>query len=53
MRGGLLARGVWPGVTGLSAVALAGYVALFLVAARAAGVTAPAGWCRWRCWRCW
>ncbi|MGK5551247.1 lysylphosphatidylglycerol synthase transmembrane domain-containing protein [Actinomadura kijaniata] len=43
VRGGLLARGVWPGVTGLSAVALAGYVALFLVAARAAGVTAPAG----------
>lgn len=32
---------VWPGVVALSAVALAGYLATFLLAARAAGVTAP------------
>ena len=38
---GLLARDVWPGVTLLSAAALAGHVTLFVVAARAAGATAP------------
>jgi len=32
---------VWPGVVVLSAVALAGYLATFVLAARAAGVTAP------------
>jgi uncharacterized membrane protein YbhN (UPF0104 family) len=37
----LLARDTWPGVALLSAAALAGYIALFLVAARAVGVTAP------------
>jgi uncharacterized membrane protein YbhN (UPF0104 family) len=34
---------VWPGVVLLSAVALAGYLATFVLAARAAGVTAPMG----------
>ncbi|MFF4650841.1 lysylphosphatidylglycerol synthase transmembrane domain-containing protein [Streptomyces sp. NPDC001380] len=38
----LLARGVWPGVVLASAAAMAGHVALFLVAARAAGSAAPA-----------
>ena len=38
---GLLARKVWPGVLLASAVAVSGYAATFLVAARAAGVTAP------------
>ncbi|GLZ04585.1 hypothetical protein Acsp03_20510 [Actinomadura sp. NBRC 104412] len=37
----LLARDTWPGVVLLSAAALAGYIALFLVAARVAGATAP------------
>ncbi|MGI5128631.1 lysylphosphatidylglycerol synthase transmembrane domain-containing protein [Pseudonocardia sp. CA-107938] len=32
---------VWPGVVVLSAVALVGYLATFVLAARAAGVTAP------------
>jgi uncharacterized membrane protein YbhN (UPF0104 family) len=36
-RAGVLGRGTWPGVVALSAAALAGYLALFLVAARAAG----------------
>jgi uncharacterized membrane protein YbhN (UPF0104 family) len=36
-----LARGTWPGVLGLSAVGLAGHLALFLVSARLAGSTAP------------
>ncbi|MCW0215384.1 MAG: flippase-like domain-containing protein, partial [Pseudonocardia sp.] len=40
-RRGLLARDVWPGVAALSTVALAGYVALFVVAARAVGSPAP------------
>jgi uncharacterized membrane protein YbhN (UPF0104 family) len=40
-RRGLLARDAWPGVALLSLVALAGYVALFLVSARAVGSTAP------------
>ncbi|MCD0484280.1 flippase-like domain-containing protein [Streptacidiphilus sp. ASG 303] len=38
----LLARGAWPGVVLASAAAMAGHVALFLVAARAAGSAAPA-----------
>ncbi|RAY17105.1 UPF0104 family protein [Actinomadura craniellae] len=42
-RRGLLARNTWPGVLVLSAGALLGYLALFLVAARTAGATAPAG----------
>nr|WP_187363740.1 lysylphosphatidylglycerol synthase transmembrane domain-containing protein [Streptomyces piniterrae] len=41
-RRGLLARGVWPGVAVSSAVVLAGYLAMFLLAARVAGATAPA-----------
>ncbi|WFE27716.1 lysylphosphatidylglycerol synthase transmembrane domain-containing protein [Solwaraspora sp. WMMD791] len=41
LRGGLLARRTWPGVLLLSVVALAGHLATFLVAARAAGATAP------------
>lgn len=40
-RAGLLARDTWPGVTALSVAALAGHLALFLVAARVAGATAP------------
>jgi hypothetical protein len=40
-RRGLLARDAWPGVALLSLIALAGYVALFLVSARAVGSTAP------------
>jgi uncharacterized membrane protein YbhN (UPF0104 family) len=35
-----LSRGTWPGVLTLSAVALAGHLALFLVSARVAGVSA-------------
>jgi uncharacterized membrane protein YbhN (UPF0104 family) len=42
LRRGLLARDVWPGVALLSLLAFAGHVALFLVAARAAGADAPA-----------
>ncbi|MDX2854130.1 lysylphosphatidylglycerol synthase transmembrane domain-containing protein [Streptomyces sp. PA03-3a] len=41
LRGGLLARGTWPGVVALSAAGLAGHIALFVVAARAAGSSAP------------
>jgi uncharacterized membrane protein YbhN (UPF0104 family) len=37
VRGALLARDAWPWVTLLSAAAVAGHLALFLVAARAAG----------------
>ena len=40
LRHGLLAAGVWPGVLLNSTVAVAGYVALFLLAARTAGVDA-------------
>ncbi|MBL1099711.1 flippase-like domain-containing protein [Streptomyces sp. 205] len=40
-RRGLLARGSWPGVAVASAVVLTGHVAMFLLAARAAGSTAP------------
>lgn len=43
VRTGLLARDAWPAVVGLSAVVLVGHLALFLVAARAAGTTAPVG----------
>ncbi len=39
VRTGLLA--VWPGVTGWSVVAVAGHLTLFVIAARAAGATAP------------
>ncbi|MFD9960689.1 GTP cyclohydrolase II [Amycolatopsis sp. NPDC058986] len=41
IRAGLLSRDSWPGVAVLSALTLAGYLAMFLVAARAAGSTAP------------
>ena len=40
-RAGLLAREAWPGVAVLSMAALAGHVTLFVVAARAAGASAP------------
>lgn len=40
VRAGLLARDTWPALLVLSAAALAGYLTLFLVAARAAGTTA-------------
>ncbi|GAA4871786.1 lysylphosphatidylglycerol synthase transmembrane domain-containing protein [Pseudonocardia benzenivorans] len=42
-RTGLLAPRIWPGAFGLSAVALAANVTLFVVAARATGATAPVG----------
>ncbi|MFE6740238.1 lysylphosphatidylglycerol synthase transmembrane domain-containing protein [Streptomyces tubercidicus] len=38
---GLLARGVWPGVALSSVAVLAGYLGMFVLAARVAGVTAP------------
>jgi uncharacterized membrane protein YbhN (UPF0104 family) len=41
VRAGLLSRRIWPGVVVASVAALAGYLATFLVAARAAGSTAP------------
>jgi uncharacterized membrane protein YbhN (UPF0104 family) len=37
----VLGGGTWPGVVALSMVALAGYLATFVVAARAAGASAP------------
>ncbi|MFG2212376.1 lysylphosphatidylglycerol synthase domain-containing protein [Streptomyces sp. NPDC048638] len=40
-RRALLSRGSWPGVALSSAVVLAGYLGMFLLAARVAGVTAP------------
>lgn len=43
LRRGLLARDAWPGVTLLSVLTFAGHLTLFLVAARAAGSTAPVG----------
>jgi uncharacterized membrane protein YbhN (UPF0104 family) len=43
LRRGLLARDAWPGVTLLSALTFAGHLTMFLVAARAAGSTAPVG----------
>ncbi|HET9142374.1 lysylphosphatidylglycerol synthase transmembrane domain-containing protein [Actinophytocola sp.] len=42
VRVGLLARDAWPGVALLSAAALAGHIALFIIAAHAAGATVPA-----------
>ncbi|MGP4020842.1 lysylphosphatidylglycerol synthase transmembrane domain-containing protein [Saccharopolyspora sp. 5N708] len=42
IRHGLLARDTWPAVAVLSAATLLGHLALFLVAARVAGVVAPA-----------
>ena len=39
-RSGALSRSTWPGLLALSVVALAGYLALFVVAARAAGTHA-------------
>ncbi|MHA6785019.1 lysylphosphatidylglycerol synthase domain-containing protein [Pseudonocardia saturnea] len=42
-RATVLHRGTGPGVAALSLLALAGYLALFVVAARAAGVVAPVG----------
>jgi uncharacterized membrane protein YbhN (UPF0104 family) len=41
LRRGLLARDAWPGVVALSVLTFAGHLALFLVAARTAGSTAP------------
>jgi glycosyltransferase 2 family protein len=41
VRGGLLARGNWPGIVVASTVAVLGHLATFLVAARTAGSTAP------------
>lgn len=41
LRAGVAARTVWPGVLCCSVVALAGHVATFLIAARAAGSTVP------------
>lgn len=40
-RQGLLGRDVWPGVALSSAVVLTGYLAMFVLAARVAGATAP------------
>ncbi|HET6258288.1 MAG TPA: lysylphosphatidylglycerol synthase transmembrane domain-containing protein [Pseudonocardia sp.] len=42
-RTGVLSRGTWPGAVLLSVAALAGYLALFVVAARAAGSQASLG----------
>lgn len=42
-RATVLHRGTGPGVVALSLLALAGYLALFVLAARAAGVVAPVG----------
>jgi len=39
-RSGVLSRSTWPGLLALSVVALGGYLALFVVAARAAGTHA-------------
>lgn len=41
LRRGLLARRAWPGIVAASVVVVAGHVATLLIAARAAGVTAP------------
>jgi uncharacterized membrane protein YbhN (UPF0104 family) len=43
LRRGLLVRGVWPQVTLASLLVVAGHTAVFVVAARVAGVTAPLG----------
>jgi glycosyltransferase 2 family protein len=42
-RSGVFSRGTWPALLGLSVVTLAGYLVLFVVAARAAGAQAPLG----------
>ena len=42
LRSALLARRAWPAITIASALVVAGHVATFLIAARTAGVTAPA-----------
>jgi uncharacterized membrane protein YbhN (UPF0104 family) len=41
LRDGLLARRAWPAVAVASALAVAGHVATFMIAARTAGATAP------------
>ncbi len=43
LREGVLARAVWPGVVLASVTAVAGHVAMFVLAARTAGVDASAG----------
>jgi uncharacterized membrane protein YbhN (UPF0104 family) len=43
LRCGLLARGVWPQLTLASVLVFAGHTATFVIAARAAGCTAPLG----------
>jgi uncharacterized membrane protein YbhN (UPF0104 family) len=43
-RRGLLDRTTWPGVTLLSALTVVGHIAMYLVAARAAGLDAPVTW---------
>ena len=43
LRRGLLAPGVWPQVTLASVLVVAGHTATFVIAARAAGCTAPLG----------
>jgi glycosyltransferase 2 family protein len=42
LRDGVLARGAWPAIALASALVVAGHAVTFLVAAQAAGVTAPA-----------
>jgi uncharacterized membrane protein YbhN (UPF0104 family) len=41
IRDGLLARRAWPGIALASTVGVAGHAAIFLIAARTAGITAP------------
>jgi hypothetical protein len=41
VRQGLLGRRTWPGAVVASAVAVAGHVVVFLIAARIAGISAP------------
>ena len=41
LRDGLLARGAWPAIALASALVVAGHAVTFLIAARAAGATAP------------
>jgi uncharacterized membrane protein YbhN (UPF0104 family) len=43
LRGGLLARDVWPRLTLASVLVVAGHTATFVIAARVAGCTAPLG----------
>ena len=43
LRGGLLARGVWPWVMVASVLVVVGHTATFVIAARVAGSTAPLG----------